>query len=385
MSANYQYKKAPNQTELSVWTGLGATPLDLATLAKDVPCQAACPAHTDVPAYIRALSLGRPDQAYRINLEDNVFPAVLGRTCSRPCEDACRHNWTNTQGPVSICHLKRSGADLGAADAKPLSPWFSPTGKKVAVIGGGPAGLAAARELVRYGHQVTLFERGQHLGGMMVDGIPRFRLPLAEVDREIALIVDSGVDVRLGQNVDATYLARLSDEFDAVLVATGTVKAKGLDLPGLAGLPRASGTTVGPLVDGLAFMKSYNDGLINKLEGDVVVVGGGFTAVDCARACARAARRLLGSGHRVTIAYRRGEGQMSADLAELEELRAEGIEVRSLLAPVDAVPDAAGSGLAAVRFEPTAWYGMPPPAPRPSRVSRPFPTAPSRSRAATSL
>ena len=323
--SSYQYRKAPNPTEFSLFTGVGTAVLDRATLAKDVPCQEACPAKTDVPAYIQALADGDPSKAYLINQEDNVFPAVLGRTCSRPCEDACRHNWTNVQGPVHICHLKRSGADHGAADAKPLAAWFAGSGKKVAVIGGGPAGLTAARELQRYGHQVTVFEREQHLGGMMIDGIPRFRLPKSEVDREIALIVDAGIEVKLGFNVDAAGFAKILDEYDAVLTATGTVKAKD------AGLSVAAGASVFP---GLGFMKDYNDGKITSLSGDVVVIGGGFTAVDCARACARAAQRLLGKEHRVTIAYRRGERHMSADLSELEDLRAEGIDVRSLLTPV---------------------------------------------------
>jgi formate dehydrogenase major subunit len=358
---NYQYRKAPNPTEFSLFTGVGTTALDQATLAKDVPCQAACPARTDVPAYIAALADNDPEKAYRINQEDNVFPAVLGRTCSRPCEDACRHNWTNVQGPVHICHLKRSGADRGAASAGPLPAWFEPSGKRIAIVGGGPTGLTAARQLYRYGHAVTLFEREDHLGGMMLDGIPRFRLPKAEVEREIALITDAhdgpGIEVRLGQTIDAAGFARLVDTYDAVLTATGTVKAKD------AGITLAPGASVFP---GLTFMKDYNDGKITHLEGDVVVIGGGFTAVDCARACARAAQRLLGKEHRVSIAYRRGERHMSADLTELEDLRAEGIDVRSLLTPVRANTEAgrlvsvtfvrnrlvAGSNAGKPKFEP---------------------------------
>jgi len=333
---NYQYRKAPNPTEFSLFTGVGTTALDRATLAKDVPCQAACPARTDVPAYIAALADNDPEKAYRINQEDNVFPAVLGRTCSRPCEDACRHNWTNVQGPVHICHLKRSGADHGAAVARPLPAWFAPSGKSVAVVGGGPAGLTAARQLSRYGHRVTVFEREAHLGGMMVDGIPRFRLPLAEVEREIGLIVGEGqdgvaIEVKTGVTIDAKAFADLVRDYDAVLAATGTVKAKD------AGLALEPGISVFP---GLTFMKDYNDGKITKLEGDVIVIGGGFTAVDCARACARAAQRLLGGAHRVSIAYRRGERHMAADLAELEDLRAENIDVRSLLTPVKANTEA---------------------------------------------
>ncbi|NNM66955.1 MAG: hypothetical protein HKM06_02960, partial [Spirochaetales bacterium] len=124
----YQYRKAPNPTEFSVFEGLGITELDQKTLAKDVPCQAACPAKTDVPAYIQALADNDPERAYRINLEDNVFPSVLGRVCTRPCEDACRHTWTNIQGPVHICHLKRAAADTSQPVKTPLPPWYKKTG-----------------------------------------------------------------------------------------------------------------------------------------------------------------------------------------------------------------------------------------------------------------
>ncbi|HUX49893.1 MAG TPA: FAD-dependent oxidoreductase [Spirochaetia bacterium] len=322
---NYQYRKAPNPTEFSVFTGLGTTKLDQRTLEKDVPCQAACPARTDVPAYIDLISRGENDAAYRINQEDNVFPAVLGRVCTRPCEDACRHTWTGVEGPVQICHLKRSAADRLAAAPQPLPAWFGPSGRRVAVVGGGPTGLTAARELARYGHAVTLFEREDHLGGMMIDGIPRFRLPIDAVKQEIALITESGIDVRLSARIDGARMEKLSDEYDAVLVATGTTRARPLDLQGADAVQALAG---------LEFMKRYNAGEIPAMKGDVVVIGGGFTAVDCARSCARAARRIVGAGDRVTIAYRRTEHHMSAELEELEEIRLEQIDIRTLVTPV---------------------------------------------------
>src|SRR3972149_11306489 len=154
----YDYKKAPNISELSVKTGMGKTRLDMKTLEKDIPCQAACPAKTNVPAYIEEILKGALDAAYRINQEDNVFPGVLGRVCTRPCEDSCRHVWTNVEGPVQICHLKRTSADNLKYPVKPLEAWYKPTGYKISVIGGGPAGLTAARELHRYGHEVTVYE-----------------------------------------------------------------------------------------------------------------------------------------------------------------------------------------------------------------------------------
>ena len=190
------YDKAPNPQEHSVFTGVTAEPLDFKTYAKDIPCQQACPAKTNVSAYIEAIAKGDPDKAYLINQEDNVFSGVLGRVCSRPCEDACRHNWTGTSGPVHICHLKRSASDYKENPPKPLPGWFEDTSKNVAIIGGGPAGLTAARELRRYGHNVTIYERDSMLGGMMVQGIPIFRLPRETVEAEVNAIIESGIHVK---------------------------------------------------------------------------------------------------------------------------------------------------------------------------------------------
>lgn len=320
----YDYKKAPNISELSVFTGIGTTELDHKTLAKDVPCQHACPAKTDVPAYIDEIAKGNYDGAYLINLEDNVFPSVLGRVCTRPCEDACRHTWTNIQGPVHICHLKRVSADHKTKKQAPLPAWFDNTGKRVAIIGGGPAGLTAARELKRYGHTVDLFEKEDHLGGMMVDGIPRFRLPLDLIEMEIDLIIKSGIKTTLNHTVTRDGLQKMLEEYDAVLIAAGNTLPKDLNMPGV---DKAA------VIPGLDFMKRYNSGEIKEMKGDVVVIGGGFTAVDCSRACARAAKRLLGSEYNVTIMYRRSEHHMAADLEELEEIRMEQIEIKTLVNP----------------------------------------------------
>lgn len=322
---NYQYRKAPNPTQYSVEEGLGDSSKDFKSLAKAVPCQEACPAKTDVPAYIAEIAKGNFDAAYRINLEDNVFPSALGRICSRPCETACRHNWTNTRGSVQICHLKRSSADNYTIPATPLPAWFSESGKKVAIIGGGPAGLSAARELRRYGHGVSIFEREDHIGGMMVDGIPRFRLPLSELEREIELITDSGIEVHTGRSIGPTDFEHLEKTYDAVVVALGTTKAKTLGL---------AGESTKGLIPGLVFMADYNKGRVKELSGDVVVIGGGFTAVDCARSCARAARRLLGAENKVSIMYRRTEHHMAAELEELDEIRLENIDIRTLVSPV---------------------------------------------------
>ncbi len=318
-----QYDHAPKPAEFSTFTGDGCTALDQKTMARDIPCQAACPAGTNVPEYIGQLALKNPDASYRINQEDNVFPGVLGRICTRPCEASCRHQWTNTNGPVTICHLKRAAADSKSQPAQPLPPWFEgSTGKRIAVIGGGPAGLTAARELRRLGHAVELFDREPVLGGQMAWGIPEFRLPRDVVQEEVKAIVDSGIEVHLGEHVDAERLGQMAADYDAVLVAAGAIRGIKLKIEGLDEDADA--------ISGYDFMKRYNTGDPIPVNGDVVIVGGGFTAVDCARS----ARRLLGEKHRVTaIMYRRGEEHMSATPDEIWQLRLEGIDVGTLVNP----------------------------------------------------
>ncbi len=320
----FDYSKALPLREYSVGEGEATTAADQRILAKDIPCQAACPALTNVPLYIEHLLHGDPDACHAVNLESNVFPGVLGRVCTRPCEDRCRHQWTNTRGPVRICHLKRAGADRATRVVAP-PPYFPASGKRVAIVGGGPAGLAAARELKRLGHDVTLFERQPELGGMMIHGIPRFRLPREVVEQEIRLITETGIHVHLNADVQTAGLQELGDAYDAVCIAAGTMQVHQLDLPGIP--PEL-------LISGLDFMHRYNHRQITSLQGDVVVIGGGFTAVDCARSSARAARRLLGHGGKISIYYRRSEHFMAANQEEMEEIERENIFIRTLATPV---------------------------------------------------
>ncbi|MFC1765467.1 FAD-dependent oxidoreductase [Planctomycetota bacterium] len=297
------------------------TPRDFKTMAKDIPCQEACPAKTNIPEYIRLIAEGKPDEAHRINQECNVLPSVLGRICTRPCEDACRHQWTNTRGPVRICHLKRSAAEEKPQPSSPLPEYFKTTGKRVAIVGGGPAGLAAGRELRRYGHEVVLFEREQVLGGQARTGVPEFRLPVSAIEEDIQAIVDQGIETRLGQTIDARQLDAMTQEYEAVLLATGANRPRQIHLEGLVD---------GAAIEGLNFMRCYNLSEPLEVAGDVVIIGGGFTAVDCARS----ARRLGGPDAKVTIMYRRSEAQMAANEEELHELRHEGINIETLVSPV---------------------------------------------------
>ena len=317
-----EYRTAPALHEYSTPTGSCSTALDQRTYDRDVPCEPACPARTRVPQYIEAIAKGDLDGAYRINQEDNVFPGVLGRVCSRPCEPACRHNRTGTEGEVRICHLKRSAADGKSFKPSPLDPWFESTGKRVAIVGSGPSGLTAARELRRYGHEVTVYEAEQVLGGMMRLAIPVFRLPREVVEDEIEAVIDSGIEVRRGEWVDRERVNELLGEFDAVVLAAGAIKPASLDLPGLA---------EGTALPGVSFMKAFNLDRAVTPDAPVVVIGGGYTAVDCVRA----ARRLLGvDGGSVRLMYRRTEAQMSAAPYEIEEIRREGIAVETLVSPV---------------------------------------------------
>jgi NADPH-dependent glutamate synthase beta subunit-like oxidoreductase/ferredoxin len=312
---------------------------DVAWTDPVIPCQSACPAHTRIPEYLAAIARGEFDEAYRINLQDNVFSAVLGRVCARPCEAACRHGRTQGES-LAICFSKRAAADFVDGDPITLPPLFDQaTGKRVTVVGAGVAGLTVARELARCGHTVTVLEKHVRPGGMMNQGIPAFRLPRDIIDREIEQVRRCGVEIRSGVDVGKDIaLADLLAANDAVVLAAGTLRRNHLDLPGkdLPGIRH-----------GLDFLLEVNEQRLTSLSGPTIVIGGGFTAMDCARA----AKRL--SGEAVTVCYRRSRHEMLVTPGELEELEHEGIPLEEMLAPTGYEGDSNGP-VRGVRFVRTA-------------------------------
>jgi len=293
-------------------------------MADNVPCQKACPAGTDVPAYLTAIAEGDPAEAYRLNLRDNIFPAVLGRVCSRPCEAACRHGYDGLGDPVAICFSKRSASDFHTAEPVLLDPWFTPSGKKVAVIGSGVAGLTAARNLTLLGHRVTVYEKHSSPGGMLNQGIPEFRLPRDIIEREIGQISGLGVEVVCNTAIGTDLpLSTLMERFDAVVMAAGTLKPNLLNIPGheLPGIRH-----------GLDFLLEVNETGAADIGRRVIVIGGGFTAMDCART----ARRLGAQTAQwdLKVLYRRSKDEMRVTPGELEELANEHIPLECHATPV---------------------------------------------------
>jgi formate dehydrogenase major subunit len=306
-------------TALTIAAGESTASQDLHWLEKNIPCQAACPAGTDIPGYLEAIYHGRFAEAYEINLRDNVFPAVLGRVCSRPCEGACRHGWEGNGESVAICFSKRSAADFGSSSPVVLKPDRPVSGKTVAVIGSGVAGLAAARDLALLGHQVTVFEKHATPGGMLNQGIPAFRLPRAVIEREIRQVAAAGVEIRCGVEVGgALPVSQLTAKFAAVVMAAGTLRPNVPDLPGknLIGIEH-----------GLSFLLQVNEFGRRDIGRRVIVIGGGYTAMDCART----ARRL---GAQVGVVYRRARQDMVILPGELEALLVEGGHLETNYSPV---------------------------------------------------
>ncbi|XHS77349.1 FAD-dependent oxidoreductase [Burkholderiaceae bacterium UC74_6] len=318
---------------------------DPAYFHKVVDCQWACPAHTPVPEYIRLIAQGRYDDAYLVNWTSNVFPGVLGRTCDRPCEPACRrgrveeHNAAKPEA-VAICRLKRVAADnksdeLRAKLPQPLPPSPVIKGKRIACIGAGPASLTVARDLAAQGYAVTVFDGEAKAGGFIRTQIPRFRLPESVIDEECGYILGLGVEFRSGQRIDSMK-ALLGDGFDAVFVGCGAPRGRDLPLPGRT--EAAENIHIG--IDWLA---SVSFGHVTAVKPRVIVLGGGNTAMDCCRS----SRRL--GAKSVTVCVRSGYAQMKASPWEKEDAEHEGIPILDFHVPLAFETDGQGT-LTGMRF-----------------------------------
>ena len=292
-------------------------PRDLKNIEKGVPCQAACPAGTNIPGYIRCIHEQRYGRSYELNRMYNILSGVLGRICTRPCELACRHGESDLGDPVAICWLKRAAADLKSPMHRIMEGLYSPTDKKVAVIGAGPSGLGAAHELAVMGHRVTIFESFEKPGGMLKYGIPDFRLPENLLNFEIENILRLGVELQTGIRIGKDVLIKdLNAEYDAVVVATGCTKPYDLNVPG---------EDLKNVYNGLDFMRRINLGEKPYVGKTVMVIGDGFTAMDCARSAAR-----LGADE-VKINIRKTEEYMPIDDHEIIEVKFEKIRFYSLV------------------------------------------------------
>jgi formate dehydrogenase (NADP+) beta subunit len=292
---------------------------DPAYFHKVVDCQWACPAHTPVPEYIRLIAAGRYADAYMLNWHSNVFPGVLGRTCDRPCEPACRRVRVEKE-PVAICRLKRVAADFkGDIAARLPRPAAQKNGKRIAAIGAGPASLTVARDLLPLGYEVVIFERDSAAGGMMRTQIPKFRLPESVLDEECGYILDLGPDMRFGSEV-ASLKALLDEGFDAVFVGTGAPRGRDIDVPGR--FEAAAHVHLG-----IEWLASVSFGHTTGIARRVVVLGGGNTAMDCCRT----ARRL--GGEEVKVVVRSGFAEMKASPWEKQDTIDEGIPILNFLVP----------------------------------------------------
>ena len=307
---------------------------------KVVDCQYACPAHTPVPEYIRLIAQGRYSDAYMVNWVSNVFPGILGRTCDRPCEPACRrgrvedHNLPQPE-PVAICRLKRVAADLKDDVGNRMPKPAATNGRRIACIGAGPASLTVARDLAPLGYEVTVYDGEAKAGGFIRTQIPRFRLPESVIDEETGYILDLGVQFRSGQRIGSMQ-ALMGQGYDAIFVGCGAPRGRNLELPGRQ--DAAANIHVG--IDWLA---SVSFGHITKIGKRVIVLGGGNTAMDCCRS----ARRL--GGEDVKVIVRSGFEEMKASPWEKEDAMHEGIPILNFHVPKAFVHE--GGKLQGMTFE----------------------------------
>jgi NADPH-dependent glutamate synthase beta subunit-like oxidoreductase len=286
---------------------------------KVVDCQWACPAHTPVPEYIRLIAAGRYSDAYMINWKSNVFPGILGRTCDRPCEPACRRVRVEEE-PVAICRLKRVAADYkDDVKSRMPQPAAAKNGKRIALVGAGPASLTVARDLAPLGYTCTVFDGDKRAGGMMRTQIPKFRLPDSVIDEETNYILDLGVEFRGGTRVDSMK-ALLAEDYDAIVVGSGAPRGRDLDIP-------SRKEAAANIHIGIDWLSSVSFDHIHTIGKRVIVLGGGNTAMDCCRS----ARRL--GGEDVKVVVRSGFDEMKASPWEKEDAAREGIPIHNFLVP----------------------------------------------------
>jgi NADPH-dependent glutamate synthase beta subunit-like oxidoreductase/ferredoxin len=280
---------------------------------KVVDCQWACPAHTDVPKYIRLIAQGEFSDAYMLNRESNIFPAILGRVCDRPCEPACRRGRVEDK-PVAICRLKRVAADHrdDIRDRLPKAPAKS-NGKKVALIGAGCASLSVANDLLPLGYEVTIFEALAATGGLMRSICPQFLLPPDVLDEEIGYILDMGADLKLNHRIDSMQDLLDNGGFDAVFVGTGAPRGKELELPGRHDTEN--------IHIGIDWLESVAFDHTEKVGEQVLIIGVGNTAMDCCRTSLR-----LGAND-VKVMARKPRGFFKASDWELEDAEEENVEI----------------------------------------------------------
>jgi formate dehydrogenase beta subunit len=292
---------------------------------KVVDCQYACPAHTPVPEYIRLIAQERYTEAYMVNWDSNVFPGILGRTCDRPCEPACRRGRVDEE-PVAICRLKRVAADnKDKDDVKSMMPKgpFKPNGKKVALIGAGPASLTVARDLAPIGYEIHLYDEQKLGGGFMRSQIPSFRLPEEVLNDEVNYILDLGIHAQFNHYVSS--LKEVLDKgYDAVFIGSGAPKGRDLNVPG-----REEGKANIHL--GINWLSSVAFEHIDKIGKKVIVLGGGNTAMDCCRT----ARRL--GGDEVKVCVRSPFSEMKASPWEKEDAIHEDIPILDNHVPIEFV------------------------------------------------
>ncbi len=286
---------------------------------KVVDCQWACPAHTPVPEYIRLIAAGRYSDAYMVNWKSNVFPGILGRTCDRPCEPACRRGRVEKESSGDLSPQARCRGLQGRYPRSSAPAGCVKNGKRIALVGGGPASLTVARDLAPLGYHCVVFDQDPKAGGMIRTQIPRFRLPESIIDEECGYILDLGIEFRAGKRIDSLK-SLLAEDWDAIFVGSGAPRGRDLDIPGRK-------EAAANIQIGIDWLSSVSFGHIDKIGKRVIVLGGGNTAMDCCRS----SRRL--GGQDVKVVVRSGFDEMKASPWEKEDAMHEDIPILNFLVP----------------------------------------------------